>query len=267
MVPKSASRRAAAGGAQCLDSQSNSVFAKRIFWGLPGDDVGEIAPGLADGARDGVLDRQRGARAGHDVERGMQDEARAADRAEPRLGLEGDAGVDQPGMGGEAAVQFLPARRRAEQLVAILDVVLGRERHQRDGLLEREESGVAVHPAEHLELVAQEVVDLAPGAGVQHRAREVGPADRDLLADAGAHADQADQVHVLQAEVIEQADRVGGMQRHRRGHAEVVGRIADAAIVEDDDLVAIGEPAREMPVVVVAERAPAAHAEHGLALA
>ncbi len=120
-------------------------------------------------------------------------------------------------------------------------------------------------PAEHLELVAQEVIDLAPGAHVEHAAGEVRPADRDFLADAGAHADEAHQVHVAQAQVIEQADRVVGVQLHGRGHAEVVTGLANAAVVEQDHLVALGQAARQVMVVVVAERAPAAHAQHRIA--
>ena len=170
-------------------------------------------------------------------------------------------------MRGIAAVQFLPSTLRAEQALLVRVVVLGVERKERHRLLEREEAEVTVDPAEHLELVAQEVVDLAPGAHVQHAAGEVRSADGDLLAYARAHADQAHQVDVAEAQVIEQPDRVVGVQLHRGRHGEVVARVADAAVVEQDHLVAIDQAAGEVPVVFVAERAPAAHAEHGLSLA
>jgi hypothetical protein len=73
-------------------------------------------------------------------------------------------------------------------------------------------------------------------------------------------------VHVAQAQVIEQADRVAGVQLHGRGHAEVVPGFPDAAVVEQDHLVALGETAGQVMVVIVAEGAPATHAQHRVAL-
>ena len=66
--------------------------------------------------------------------------------------------------------------------------------------------------------------------------------------------------------MIEQANRVCGVQCHRRWHARIVARFADTAIVEDHDLITIGEAACQMMVVIVAEGSPATHAEHGVAL-
>ncbi len=148
-----------------------------------------------------------------------------SDLAQPVLRVECDARVDQPCMRCVTAVEFLPPAGRPEQALLVRVVVLGVEGEQGDRLLERQEAEVTVDPAEHFELVTQEVVDLAPGAHVEHAAGEVRTADRDFLADAGAHADETHQVHVAQAQVIEQADRVVGVQFHGRGHAEVVARI------------------------------------------
>jgi hypothetical protein len=124
-----------------------------------------------------------------------------------------------------------------------------------------------VDPAEHLELIAQEIVDLAPRAHVQHAAREVRTTDRDLLADAGTHADEPDEVDVAQAEVIEQPDRVRGVQRHRRRLGHIVVGVADAPVVEQHDLMPVDETARQVSVVLVTECAPAAHAQDRVAAA
>ena len=196
----------------------------------------------------------------------MDDERRATHEVQTAARLETDAGVHEARVRGVAAVELLPAAVRSEQLRVVGVVVLGRERQQRHGLLEREEAEVAVDPAEHLELFAQEIVHLAPRPRVEHAAGEVGALDRDLLRHAGAHADQTDEVNLLQAEMIEQPDGVIRVQRHGGRHGQVVTGIADAAVIEQDHLVAVDESARQMVMVLVAEGAPAAHAQHRVAL-
>jgi len=75
-----------------------------------------------------------------------------------------------------APVEFLPAAVWPEQPVLVRVVELGAERQQRDGLLKREKPQVAVDPAEHLELIAEKLVHLAPGTHVEQAAGQFGPA-------------------------------------------------------------------------------------------
>ena len=165
-----------------------------------------------------------------------------------------------------ATVQFLPAALRPKELFLVGVVVLRREGHQRDQLLEGKESGITVHGAEHVELIAKETVHFAPCARVEHAACEIRSTHRDLLRHAGAHADEADQVHVAKTQVIEQPDRIVGVQGHRRGDGRIVARLADAPIIENDHLIAFGQAAREVVVIVATKTAPTAHAQHRIAL-
>lgn len=169
-------------------------------------------------------------------------------------------------MGGVSPIELFPAALRSEKLVVVFDVVLGRERHQRDEFLEGGESGVAMNIAEHFELASQEEVDLAPRPGVEHTAGEIRATNGDLLRDAGAHSDQTDQMNLLETEMIEEADRILSVQCHGRGHSQIVRRITDPAIIENDHLIALRQAAREVVMIIVAERAPSAHAKNGLSL-
>ncbi len=100
---------------------------------------------------------------------------------------------------------------RPEDAVLVLDVVGLVERPEADELLERLPAEPFVHVAQHFHLVREERVGLRPGAHVDHRADEIRPRDGDLLADAGAEPDQPDEMHVLPAEMIEQAGDIAGM--------------------------------------------------------
>src|SRR6186713_3703679 len=57
------------------------------------------------------------------------------------------------------------------------------------------------------------------------------------------------------------------MQLDRGRDVRVVGRVADAAIVKNDDLVSIGQAPRQIAVTPVAVSTPAAHAQDRIARA
>lgn len=131
---------------------------------------------------------------------------------QPTPRFETDAGIDESRVRGVSPVEFLPAALRAEQLGVVLVVVLGCEGEQGDDLLEREESGIAVDVAKHLELTAQERIDFAPCTGIEHATREVGSANGHFLGDTGAHADEADEMDIAKPEVIKQTDGIVRVQ-------------------------------------------------------
>ena len=146
-------------------------------------------------------------------------------------------------------------------------VVLRRKRQHTHGQLEREEAGIAVYPPKQFQLIAQEVIHPRPSAHVQHAARQIRALHRDLLADARADAHQTHEVNVFQSQVIEERNRISRMQCHGGRHGRIVGGIANTSVIEDDDLIAIGETARQIAKAAMAVGAPPAHREHGIASA
>ena len=115
--------------------------------------------------------------------------------------------------------------------------------------------GDAGHPDDALEDGVEVAVAAGPRADEDEAADQVGPRQGQLLRDRAAHGEPRD-VRPPDAEVVEQRRRVGG----HVGHAEAAGRqrrLADAAVVDDGDAVAVAERA-DLGVprrVVVAEPA------------
>ncbi len=232
----------------------------------PRDDVGELGPQLALASGNAFLQRHRSSRRGHRIDPGVQYECRTGDLIEPFSGVMAQACFHQAGVGIGFAGKVTPRATRAEQAIAVLVVELAGKAEGSHEALEHLEPHGLVHVAEEFELVAQRLINEGPRAGHEERSNEFGPGNRQLLADAGAHTDQPDNMNSFPFEVVEKRGSISCQELHRHRLRRIVGRRSHAAVVPDDDLVVLSNVAWRVVEATVTEASPSAHTENFVAV-
>ena len=66
-------------------------------------------------------------------------------------------------------------------------------------------------------------------------------------------------MHIGKAQMLQQPGRIIGVKAHAGGDCQVVVGLADAAMIEDHDLIVVSEAARQMIMRAMAVRAPPPH--------
>ena len=234
-------------------------FVEGDFFLLARHYVCHIRHSHADHIGQALFKRYGGSRPGDNVAARVHHQRRRSNILYMRPNIMTVTGLGKTPVSAKIMFQRAPDFATAEQFVAVGNVIVWPERVNRNQLLKCMKAGFFVYGSQTIELVAQARVGVGPAPHIYHASHQIGSFQCHPLTNTGANTHQTDEIDLVHAEVVEQANNVVRVQLGTRRHAQIIVRLANSTVVNQQHRVLIGHTPREKMLSAMTKCVPATH--------